>query len=151
MDDLDSVDLHADVDRNFGPCGDPACPTGSPELAAAAAASYAPPAAVFPPVTLTRRTLRFGELAVNVEAALADNGLVVEPTGIDDTLRARIRSVGQQLGVGDRTALGYAPDDVVESVANEILGAVWALTTKHTSGESQAAAAAGRGHLRVVR
>ena len=151
MDDLENFDLHADVDRNFGPCGDPACPTGSPELAAAAAASYAAPGAVSPPVTLTRRTARFGELAAIVEAALADSGVVVDPTGIEESLQARIRSVGDELGVSDWTALGYAPDGVADSVAAEILGAVRALTTTHASGESQAAPAAGRGHLCVVR
>ena len=72
MDDLDSVDLHADVDRTFGPCGDPACPT-------------------------------------------------------------------------------RAPDDVANSVASENLGAVWARTAGHTSGEPEAAPAASRAHLRVVR
>ena len=151
MDDLDNVDLHADVDRNFGPCGDPACPTGSPEVAAAAAASYASPAAVSPPVKLTRRTARFGELAANVEAALADNGVVIDPISIDDNLRARIRNVGDQLGVSDRTALGYAPDDVADSVASEILGAVWALTARHASSEPEAEPTTSRGHLRVVR
>lgn len=148
MDDLDNVDLHADVDRTFGPCGDPACLTGAPELAASA--SYAPPAPVFPVVTLTRRTARFGELAASVGAALADDGVVVNPAGIDDMLRARIRSVGEQLGVSDRAALGYAPDDVVESVANEILGAV-SVQTSPTSGEPRVALATGRGHLRIVR
>lgn len=150
MDDLDNVDLHADVDRNFGPCGDPACPTGSPELAAAGAAAYAPPGAVSPPVKLTRRTARFGELAANVEDILADHGVLVDPTGIDENLRARIRSVGDQLGVSDRTALGYAPDEVANSVAGEILGSVWALTAKH-GGAQEAAPTPGRGHLRVVR
>lgn len=151
MDDLDKVDLHADVDRTFGPCGDTACPTGSPERAAVAAASYVPPAAASRPVTLTRRTARFGELAAIVEAALADNCAVVEPRGIDESLRARIRSVGDQLGVTDRSALGYAPDDVANSVASEILGAVWALTARHASGEPEVVSAAGRRHLRVVR
>lgn len=151
MDDLDNIDLHADVERNFGPCGDPACPTGSPELAAAAAASYAPPTTASPPVKLTRRTARFGDLAAMVEGALADNSVVVDPTGIDENLRAQIRSVGERLGVSDRTAVGYASDDVANSVASEILGAVWALTTTRTSGEPQAEPAADRGHLRVVR
>lgn len=150
MDDLDNVDLHADVDRNFGPCGDPACPTGSPKQASAAAASYASPAAVSPPVKLTRRTARFGELAANIEAALADNGVVIDPNGIDNNLRARIRSVGDQLGVSDRTALGYAPDNVADSVASEILAAVWALTARPTSDEPEAGPTTSRGHLRVV-
>jgi len=150
MDDLDSVDLHADVDRTFGPCGDSACPTGSAERAAVVAASYVPPAAASRPVTLTRRTVRFGELAGIVEAALADNGVVLDPTAIDENLRARIRGVGDQLGVSDRTALGYAPDDVANSVASEILGAVWALTARRTSGEPTVPAVS-RGHLRVVR
>lgn len=151
MDDLDNVDLHADVDRNFGPCGDPACPTGSPDLGAAAAALYAPPAAVSPPVKLSRRSARFGELAAIVEAALADNGVVIDPTGIDDNLRVRIRSVGDQLGVSDRTALGYAPDDVADSLASEILGAVWVLTARHARGEPATGSTTSRGHLRVVR
>ena len=123
----------------------PSCPT------AAVAASYAPPADVSPPVQLTRRTARFGELAANIEAALADNGVVIDPTGIDENLRARIRSVGDQLAVSDRTALGYAPDDVATSVASEILGAVWALTARHASGEPEAVPTTSRGHLRVVR
>lgn len=145
VDDLDNVDLHANGDREFGPCGDLACPTGSPERAAAA--SYVPPASASRPVTLTRRTVRFGDLAGIVEASLADNGMVLDPTASDEILRARIRSVGDQLGVSDRTALGYAPDDVANSVASEILGAVWALTAMHTSGEP----ATSRGHLHVVR
>lgn len=149
MDDLDNVDLHADVDRTFGPCGDTVCPTGSPERAVVAAASYVPPAAASRPVTLTRRTARFGELAAIVEAALADNGVELDPTGIDESLRARIRGVGDQLGVTDRTALGYPPDAVANSVADEILGAVWALTRPAT-GEPEAVSAASRGHLRVV-
>lgn len=151
MDDLNNVDLHADVDRDFGPCGDPACPTGSPELAAGVAAEYAPPAAVSPPVTLTRRTVRFGELASAVEAALAGNGVVVDPTGIDENLRARIRSVGDQLGVSDKTALGYTPDDVANSVASEILDAVWALAARQASRQSESVPDTSRGHLRVVR
>lgn len=66
------------------------------------AASYAPPAAASPAVMLTRRTLRLEELAGNIEAALADNGVVVDPTGIDENLRATVRNVGDPLAGGQR-------------------------------------------------
>lgn len=150
MDDLDDIDLHADVDRTFGPCGNPGCPTGAPDLSAVHVTLYAPPEIASPPVTLTRRTVRFGELAAIVEVALAENGVVIDPAGIDANLRARIRSVGDHLGVSDRTALGYAPDDLASSVASEILGAVEALNSGRVINQ-EVVRITSRGQLRVVR
>jgi len=150
--DLGDVDLHAEADRTFGPCGDPACPTGSAEPAPTeAGASYAPPVPVSPPVKLTRRTPRFNELAAAVEARLASAGVVVDPKGIDENLRARIRAVGEQLGVSDRTALGYAPDDVADSVAHEVLIAVKSLMANLDRDEQALPSERRRGHLRLVR
>lgn len=74
------------------------------------------------PVTLTRRTQRFGELARLIEGRLAEAGVVVDPKGIDEQLRTRIRAVGVHLGVSDRTALiGYATDEVAQAIAAENL------------------------------
>lgn len=143
-------DPHAQADLTFGPCSDPDCPTGAalPRIGAAAPVEHReleqPDADE--PVRLTRRTARFGELAAAVEDKLASAGVVVDPRGIDESIRSRVRSVGTKLGLSDRTALGYAPNDVADSIAHELLMAVWSLRTEST----QSADPSPR-HLRVVR
>lgn len=144
--DLGGVDLHAEADRTFGPCRDPTCPTGSPDPAA-----YASQVPVDPPVTLTRRTPRFVELAAAVEARMASAGVVVDSEGIDESLRIRIRAVGEQLGVSDRTALEYAPDDVADSIAHEIVIAVRSIMANLERDERAVQSARRGGHLRLVR
>ena len=125
-----------------GPCSDPDCPTGSSkspiQLVQDAYARR---------VTLTRRTARFGELAAAIEARLEQAGIVVDPKGIDEELRARIHTVGQQMGLTDRTALGHAPDDLPDRIAHQIAVSVKALVEKSESPPQQPAR---KRHLRLV-
>ncbi|WP_133241315.1 hypothetical protein [Nocardioides gansuensis] len=103
-----------------------------------------------PPVRLTRRTSRFAELATAVEERLASVGVSVDPAGVDESLRGRIRGVGEQLGVSDRTALGNAPDDVADSIAHELLIAACARAAQ-LGLDATAPSAPPVRHLRVVR
>lgn len=130
-------DLHLKADRLFGPCLDPACPGSSVPQTAPSAAPYARP------VTPTRRTARFGDLAAAVEERLAQLGIVVDPKGIDEDLPARIRSVAEQLGVTDRTSLRYAPDTLADEIAKANV-----LMTRYVNADEPGPR---RGHLRVVR
>lgn len=131
-------DPHLEADRLFGPCLDPDCPGSTVPGTQPDAASYPGP------VTLTRRTPRFGELATGVEERLSQLGIVVDPKRIDDDLRVRIRAVAEQLGVTDRTALGHASDDLADDVARAIVVTAKALLNG-TEGEPR------RRHLSVVR
>lgn len=144
------VDLHAQADLTFGPCGDPDCPTGAslPRIGSAAPGGSRglEQPDVDEPVRLTRRTQRFGEIAAAVEDKLASAGVVVDPKGIDESIRSRVRSVGNKLGLSDRTALVYAPDDVADSIAHEVLMAVRAIQA-----ELNPTPAPAHRHLRVVR
>jgi len=135
-------DPHLEADRMFGPCLDPTCP-GSTGL------QTAPPAAPYArPVTLTRRTARFGELAAQVEERLAQLGVVVDPKDIDEDLRTRIRAVAQQLGVSDRTALRYATDTLADEIAKVNVLIARAQVQRHDEVTDPAPR---RGHLRLVR
>lgn len=128
-------DVHLEADRIFGPCNDPSCPgsrpravpsvgeVSEPECHPAGPAFTAPPR----PVTITRRTARFGELAAQVEERLAQLGIVVGPKGIDHDLRERVRAVADHLGVSDRTALNYAPDHLPDEIAQRVAIRAWDL------------------------
>ncbi|MBX9244652.1 hypothetical protein ICW40_07490 [Actinotalea ferrariae] len=75
-------------------------------------------------MAITRRTARFNELATRTEALLAEQGIVLEPSVIDRLLNAREEEVAQLLGVAPRTALGFAPDDLPQTIAVEVSAAI---------------------------
>lgn len=91
---------------------------------------------------LTRRTARFRELAEGIEARLASLGLAVDSQDIDGALRASVADVAQRMGVTDRTALGYAPDDLSDTIARDVV-----IAFRAAGADSQSP----RRHLRVVR
>ena len=143
-------DPHAKADLTFGPCDDPDCPTGTALPRIGAVAPIEPreldEGGAGEPVRLTRRTQRFGEIAAAIEDRLATAGVVVDPKSIDESIRSRVRSVGTKLGLSDRTALGYAPDDLADSVAHDLLMTVWALHAELARPPDETPR-----HLRVVR
>lgn len=114
------------------------------------------------PVTLTRRTPRFGELAAQVEERLDQLGIVVDPQGIDAGLREQVRATAEQLGVSDRTALRYVPDLAADELARQYVLMTRTLavdrgidiTSLAADGPDAAhpeATGRRRGHLRLVR
>ena len=74
-------------------------------------------------MALTRRTQRFGELAIAVEDQLAAHGLEIDPDVVDQILRNRIDAVAEVMRVTPRTALGYAPATLPTILADTIVEA----------------------------
>lgn len=75
-------------------------------------------------MAITRRTARFNELATRTEALLAQRGIVLEPASIDRLLNAREEAVAQLMGISPRAALGFAPDDLPETITAEVMRAI---------------------------
>lgn len=75
-------------------------------------------------MAISRRTARFNELATRTEALLAEHGIELEPAVIDRLLNAREEHVAQLMGITARTALRFAPDDLPEAIAAEVLDAM---------------------------
>lgn len=103
-------------------------------------------------MVLTRRTAQFGELARRTEALLAQHGVDVAGDRVDALLLQRIRHVGELMGISDRAALRYAPDDLPELVVADVIEVI-------TGSVNQAAAEAAddetspspkQRHLRIV-
>ena len=62
---------------------------------------------------LTRRTEAFRCTAELVEQLCEDEGLILDSATVDAAVRVRVAAVAQEMGVTDRTALGYAPPETI--------------------------------------
>ncbi|MFS0701847.1 hypothetical protein AB6N24_17890 [Cellulomonas sp. 179-A 4D5 NHS] len=72
-------------------------------------------------MAITRRTARFIELATEVEAVLAEQGLRADGAVIDRLLNERAEYVASLLGVPPHTALRSAPEHLPQLIAAEII------------------------------
>lgn len=77
----------------------------------------------------TRRTARFGELAVEVDRLCLAEGAEVGQDDIDAALNARVALVAHRMRIGARAALVYAPDTVAAVLAAELVEHEAATTT----------------------
>lgn len=62
---------------------------------------------------LTRRTEAFRQAAEKLEEICAAEGLDLDAATIDAAIRIRVATVASEMGVTDRTALGYVPPETL--------------------------------------
>lgn len=79
--------------------------------------------------SLTRRTQRFRAMAERSEELLTEQGVAVPAAIVDRVLNHRNAAVAVLMGISARQAIWYAPDDVPERVADEIIEAIALIST----------------------
>ncbi len=72
-------------------------------------------------MALTRRTGRFSDIAAAVDQECRRLGADVPAREVDEALNARVDQVGQLMGISPRAALAYAPGDLAQQPAAQLV------------------------------
>lgn len=75
-------------------------------------------------MAVTRRSADFARVAERVDQELIAHGLAVPGHVVDAELNRRISAVGQLMGTTPRAVLVYAPTDLAQQVAEDIVEAI---------------------------
>jgi hypothetical protein len=78
---------------------------------------------------------------------LAQRGVELDADQVDALLRSRVHRVAEMMGISDRTALGYAPDNLPEIIAADVTAAIAADTGTESAADPEQRRAR---HLRIV-